>query len=318
MKFGHRDHVVRCGAWFIKHRQGGVEVDAYAFVVYVPPAQLVLIADVVIDSCDGMVRVVVIRRGERQQSNRYVHAVYHRDRIGWIRCRGHGYIFLKYTQIGFTHPRHAVEYLQTSRGRGIHGLPRVRTLTERIVLEVAEVEQFVFLDWAPNSGAQPVVVETRIGPLSGADDGGVIHGIEIAVLEVLINGAVQLVCAGLHNHVEDASRCAAEFGVELILLNIQLGNRLVGNIDLGTGVVAAVVGHTVNVEAVVFRALSGDAGSRALADAALRGHAGPQQAEIVDSRAIDYLRNTRHRQINRLFGIERGLNLRGAGIDRRG
>ena len=73
--------------------------------------------------------------------------------------------------------------------------------------------------------------------------------------------------------------------------------------------------HAVDVEGVVLRALAGDAGAGALANAAGRSHARAEQAEIIDARPVDHSWRNRPWHIDGLPGVERGLQLRRGGID---
>ena len=121
-----------------------------------------------------------------------------------------------------------------------------------------------------------------------------VHGVQVAVLQVFVNLAVNRVGAALHNRVEDAARSAAKLRRELVLQQRKLTDGFVGDIDKRSRVVVVVIADAVQVEGVIVGTLAGDGRAKTLADAARRGDAGAKQREIVHARARSRLRKLQH------------------------
>ena len=93
-----------------------------------------------------------------------------------------------------------------------------------------------------------------------------VNGVQVRFCKYSYNGPVGGVGAALDDGIEDAARCAAELGAELVLEKRNLGNRFVGDIDQRAGGVVVIVADAVEVKGVVLGTLSGDGRTRALAD----------------------------------------------------
>jgi hypothetical protein len=99
-------------------------------------------------------------------------------------------------------------------------------LAQGSVFEISEVKQLVFYNSAANRRAQTVKVIAGIGPVS-IKNIGIVYSIQISVLQVFVNRAVELIGPALDDYIEDAARVAAKLTAELILKNRKLGNRFI-------------------------------------------------------------------------------------------
>src|SRR5450432_1531927 len=313
VEFRHRSAVVDSRVGFEENRQSGVGIDADALVVDVAAAKLIPGADVRVDSHNGVVRIVEVRRGKRELAVGNIHAV-HGYRIGGVGGAGHRDEFFENTQVGLVEAAHAIERGDARRRGSEYRLPRSRGLPQRVVLEAAEVKELVLPDGSADGSPEAIVVIARIGRLP-RDNLGIILGVQLAVLHVFEEGAMELVGAGLHDYIEHAAGGAAILGAKLILSHVQLGDGLVRDIDLRTRDVAVVIVHAINVKTVVFRALSGDAGADPLANAARGSHTGSEQAQVVNARPVNHLGDAGRGHIDGGFGIESVLQLSSRRID---
>ena len=201
-------------------------------------------------------------------------------------------------------------------GGRVHRLTGLRRLAQGIVLIVAEVEQLVLADRTADGGAEAVIVEARIGT-DALLHLGLVHRIQIPVLQVFEDRAMNLVRTGLHDRIENAAGSAAEFRAELVLHDVELGNRFVRDIHLRTRRVVVVVHHAIDIEGVILGPLTGDAGTGTLADAAGTGDAGAQQAEVVNSGAVYDFGDACRRHVHSGSGIISGLQLSRRSVQQR-
>src|ERR1700681_2831967 len=90
-----------------------------------------------------------------------------------------------------------------------------------------------------------------------------IFGIEIAILNVLVQLAMELVSAALHDRVELAARGVAVLGLELVLQQRELSDGFTGHKCVWSGDVFSVIVNAFNREVVVSRTLPPDRRTRA-------------------------------------------------------
>src|SRR6202030_2670382 len=117
-----------------------------------------------------------------------------------------------------------------------------------LALEVDEEEGLVLEHRSADLTAVAVVVVARFGKIL---TGGQVDGVEIAVLEVLIGGAVQGVGSADDVGVELTAGGVAELGRELIGDEGELTDGVVGDVDEGTGDALVVVVDAFDGEVVV-------------------------------------------------------------------
>ena len=188
-------------------------------------------------------------------------------------------------------------------------------MSQRVVFEVPKVEQLVLENRAADRGAQTVVVVARKRTLPRQNI-QLIYRVKLPVLKVLVNRSVKLVGTGLYDHIEHAPGGRAELGAELVLHHVKLADGFVRDINLRAGAVMVVVHYAVQVETVVFRTLTGDAGARALTDSAGGSDARTQEAQIIDASPVDHFGIGGHGHVFSEPGVKRTLQLRRRGVDR--
>ncbi len=152
----------------------------------------------------------------------------------WSLARRRRNVFLELRKVVVADARHAAQHASSRRRSAREAESPERPPADRIVFQVAEVEQLVLDDRSADGHTQAVVVVAgnRGQPLRPNQG---VHGVQLAVVHVLINRPVHFVGAGLENGRENAARSAAEFRRELILQKRKLGNRFVGNVINGAG-----------------------------------------------------------------------------------
>ncbi len=137
-----------------------------------------------------------------------------------------------------------------------------------------------------------------------------ILGIEIAILQILVQLAVELVAAALHDGVELAAGGMAVLGLKLILKQCEFGNGFTGHERVRSRDVFSIIVDALDGEVIVPRALTADRRTRTNSDAAGAGDACLQQRHVDHANA-----NRVGGQIGDIFRAIRGLNLRRRGID---
>ena len=88
-------------------------------------------------------------------------------------------------------------------------------MAQRNIFEIAEVEKLVLDDRPADSCAQAVLVESRF-VRDALPHERLIERIQISILQVVVNAAVDLVAAALNNRIELAPGRVTEFRLELV------------------------------------------------------------------------------------------------------
>ena len=100
----------------------------------------------------------------------------------------------------------------------------------REIFPVAKEEQLILHNRTAHRAAEAVVVEAgiRCESLDGLQR---VDRVQVAIVQIFVHRAVDLISASLHDGVEDASRCATEFRAELVFEDRELCNGTVGQIE---------------------------------------------------------------------------------------
>jgi hypothetical protein len=117
-----------------------------------------------------------------------------------------------------------------------------------VALVVGEEEKLVMNDGAADLAAIAIVVELRVGDLAA---GGTAFGVEVAVLEVLVDAAVDAVRAGKNGGVELTARGVSKLWRELIGDQGEVADGVVGKVDEFAGDSFIVVVDAFDFEVVV-------------------------------------------------------------------
>ena len=118
-------------------------------------------------------------------------------------------------------------------------------------LITCEVEELVFLNGSAGLAAPTVEVKTWIGDFAALNG---VFRIQIAVLEILVEHAVNVVGAAANGGVELSAGGVSELRRELIDDGGELAGGIVGHIDQRTGDALVVVVDALNGVVVGFRA----------------------------------------------------------------
>ena len=278
--------------------QLGTIVDRVRLIEYDAAAQLVLVREVVIHGAEIGKEIRVLRTGNGEDAERDVYAVHFGGAAGALAWGGL-YVLLEDRIVRLVEVRHLVQQREPGRSRGAGRKRRRKGLPQRGVFKIAEIEELVFLDRSAHGSAQFVLVETR-GFADPRVDELCIHGIQVAVLKVLVEAAMQLVGAVFQDGVELSARGVPEFGAKLILQQREFLSCLGWNIHQRTGNGLIVVVNALDHEVVVHRALAADRWARSLTHAAIARHAGAQQRQL--QRAVETVRVFDDRKIHRSDG----------------
>ena len=201
--------------------------------------------------------------------------------------------------------RDASEGSHAGRGRGAEVI--LTALTDAVALKVGKVEELVFLDGATGLTTPAVVVIAGIRDLAALNG---VFSVEVAVLEVFVGNAVELVGAAADGGVELTAGGVAELRREDVDDGGELADSVVGHIDQRPGDRLVVIVDTFNGVVVVFRAKSADRGAGSNAETAAGGDAGNEQREIDNTCAAGC-----RGQILELFRFKAGRKLGGRGVD---
>jgi hypothetical protein len=182
-------------------------------------------------------------------------------------------------------------------------------LTERIVFETGKEEQFVLFDRAADVPPKTVPVESWVREDALRLE-GLVFGIEITVLKVLIELAMELIAAALHDRVELAARRMPELGLKLVLEQRKFSDGFAGHRGIRPGYVFSVVIDTLDRKIIVPRSLTADRRAGADADAA-----GARDADLQERR-VDHAHADRIRwQVGDLPARIVRLDLRGRSVN---
>ena len=139
----------------------------------------------------------------------------------------------------------------------------------------------------------------------------VVGRVEVAVLQILVRRAVELISAALHHLVELAARRVAEFRRDLVLLHGEFGDRVIGHRHQRTRHAAAVVIDSFDREIVVARTLSAHRRACPQAHRAAGCDARVQQRKVDHAASAGSAREVRYARRSK-----RSLNARRGGVDR--
>src|SRR6185312_896888 len=131
--------------------------------------------------------------------------------------------------------------------------------THRVEFIIHKEEKLVWEDRSADLSAKAVAVKTRIHwryARTGIARDVVVDGVEVTVLEVLVQRTVEAVCAAFNDLVELAARRMAELGAEIVLHHGEVGDGIIGNREQRTSDRLAVVVNTFNGKVVVTRTLA--------------------------------------------------------------
>ena len=140
-------------------------------------------------------------------------------------------------------------------------------------------EQLVLPDRAAEVAAKAIVVEPWM-KVHLVHDELLIGCVQVAVLQVLEQHAVELVGAALHDLIELPARGMAIFRRELVCQQREFFHRIIRDDRKRTGHGLAIVVDSFDGEVVVARALSADGGAAAHTHRAAGRNAGTQQREV--------------------------------------
>src|SRR5262245_32859460 len=185
---------------------------------------------------------------------------------------------LHHTQVGRAHARSCADLSIASGGRSADKAAAER-LVSGIVFVVGEEEDLVFPDRSANLAAEAVVVESRIDKVRTGLCARIrgIDGVQVAVLEILVQAAMPRVGSADQGLVELTAGGVAELGCELVLQHGEVLHRIVRDGDHRAGNRFAVVIDAFDREVVVARTLTGNGWTRSRTNAAAGGDAGVQQ-----------------------------------------
>ena len=227
--------------------RGCIDVDSVRLRLDVAEAELVRLAKIVVRVSDPIIGVQEVREADWQNADRHALAQHSGGGTGG---RSRLEVLFEDAQVRARESGDAVQQAVALRRRRVGCAQRRTGLAQRIVLEQPEVEELVLHDRPTDAPSERVLVETgnAADSLAGI---GLVHRVQIAVLEVLVQVAVDLVGAALECDVELAAGGMTKLRVELVLKHREFFNGLIGDPDVRTGDVLPGVVHTLDHEVVL-------------------------------------------------------------------
>src|ERR1700722_16511072 len=254
-----------------EYRHLGSGIRPAEIVIDIAPADLVLRRHIVIEAYEkiGVVlerrrhdgNLTCIDRSRRTRTVRGSAGIQDASARAGTRWR-HRYVLFEYSKVGLAERWVRSDGCEARGCRGEYRGWSAAGESYRVALVVGKEEQFVLDDGSTEGATEAVAVKSRVGSESLIYV-CIIHRIQIAISEVLIQRSMETISSTLDRRIELTAGGMAELGVELIGDEGEVRHRIVRNGDQGSGHGLVVIVHAFHRKVIVARTLPADRWPRA-------------------------------------------------------